>query len=64
MYDRLESQNILLPLSLPLALALFQSTAALTMCVSHIQGGEDPYASSCRPFSAKEPLIIGLFCGK
>jgi len=29
------------------------------------QGGEDPQdALSCRSFSAKEPLIIGLFCGK
>ena len=30
-----------------------------------VQDGEDPYdAWSCRSFSAKEPLIIGLFCGK
>ena len=30
-----------------------------------VQGGEDPEdASSCRSFSAKTPLIIGLFCGK
>ena len=30
-----------------------------------IQGGEDPLdALSCRSFFAKEPLIIGLFCGK
>jgi len=30
-----------------------------------VQGGEDAEdASSCRSFSAKEPLIIGLFCGK
>ena len=29
------------------------------------QGGEDPQdALSCRSFFAKEPLIIGLFCGK
>ena len=29
-----------------------------------IQGGEDPLdALSCRSFSAKEPLITGLFCG-
>ena len=28
-----------------------------------VQGGEDPQdALSCRSFSAKEPLIIGLFC--
>ena len=28
----------------------------------YIQGGEDPSdALSCRSFSAKEPLIIGLF---
>ena len=39
-------------------------------CVWHdthsiIQGGEDPQdASSCRSFFAKEPRIIGLFCGK
>ena len=31
----------------------------------HIQGGEDPQdALSCRLFSAKEPLSIGLFCWK
>jgi len=30
-----------------------------------VQGCEDPQdALSCRSFSAKEPLIIGLFCGK
>ena len=30
-----------------------------------LQGGEDPQdALSCRSFFAKEPLIIGLFCGK
>ena len=30
-----------------------------------VEGGEDPYdALSCRTFFAKEPLIIGLFCGK
>jgi len=30
-----------------------------------LQGGEDPQdALSCRAFSAKEPLIIRLFCGK
>ena len=29
-----------------------------------IQGGEDPQdVLNCRSFSAKEPLIIGLFCG-
>ena len=29
-----------------------------------VQGSEDPSnASSCRSFFAKEPLIIGLFCG-
>ena len=28
-------------------------------------GGEDSWEGlSCRSFSAKEPLIIGLFCGK
>ena len=33
--------------------------------VRRIQGGEDPQdALSCRSFLAKEPLIIGLFCGK
>jgi len=33
--------------------------------MSHVQGGEDPKdALSCRSFSAKEPLIIGLFSGK
>jgi len=30
-----------------------------------IQGGEDLYDSlSCKSFSAEEPLIVGLFCGK
>ena len=30
-----------------------------------VQGGEDTYvALSCRSLSAKEPLIIGLFCRK
>jgi len=30
-----------------------------------VQGGEDPWdALSCRLFFAKEPPIIGLFCGK
>ena len=30
-----------------------------------VQSGEDPYdALICRSFSAQEPLIIGLFCGK
>ena len=30
-----------------------------------VQSGEDPWdALSWRTFSAKEPLIIGLFCGK
>jgi len=30
-----------------------------------VQGGEDTYnALSCRSFFAKEPLIIGLLCGK
>jgi len=30
-----------------------------------IQGGEDSQdALICRSFFAKEPLIIGLFCGK
>jgi len=33
------------------------------VCI-HIQGGEDQWdALRCRTFSAKEPLIIGLFCG-
>jgi len=33
--------------------------------LSCVQGGKDSYnVSSCRLFSAKEPLIIGLFCGK
>ena len=31
----------------------------------NLQGGEDSYDTfSCRSFVAKEPLIIGLFCGK
>ena len=31
----------------------------------NIQCGEDAYdALSCRSLAAKEPLIIGLFCGK
>jgi len=31
----------------------------------YIQGGKDPQATtSCKSFSAKEPLIVGLFCGK
>jgi len=30
-----------------------------------LQGGQDSQdALSCRSFFAKEPLIIGLFCGK
>jgi len=30
-----------------------------------VQGGEDSEdALSCRSFFAKEPLVIGLFCGK
>jgi len=30
-----------------------------------LHGGEEPYdALSCRSFFAKEPLIIGLLCGK
>jgi len=33
--------------------------------VYHIQVGEDAQdAFSCKSLSAKEPLIIGLFCGK
>jgi len=36
----------------------------LILFVESIQGGEDPYdALSCMSFSAKEPLILGLFCG-
>jgi len=32
---------------------------------SVLQGGEDPQDALSRgSFSAKEPLIIGLFCGK
>ena len=36
------------------------------LCVSRcVQGDEDPYgALSCGFLSAKEPLIIGLFCDK
>jgi len=35
------------------------------LVVTHMQGGEDSQdALSCRLFFAKEPLIIGLFCGK
>jgi len=31
----------------------------------YIQGGKDPEdALSCRSYSAKELLIMGLFCGK
>ena len=38
---------------------------AWLICIARIQGGKDPCdAISCRLFSAKEPLIIGLFCGK
>jgi len=38
---------------------------SLLILLYKIQGGEDPQdALSCRSFSAKEPLIIGLFCGK
>jgi len=30
-----------------------------------VQGGQDPQDTlTCRSLSAKEPLIIGLFCGK
>ena len=38
----------------------------LHMYVLHVlQGGEDSSdAFSCRSFFAKEPLIMGLFCGK
>jgi len=33
--------------------------------VKLIQGGEDPWdALDCGSLSAKEPLIIGLFCGE
>jgi len=33
--------------------------------IKWVQSGADaPDASSCRSFSAKEPPIIGLFCGK
>jgi len=35
---------------------------AINLCIGN---GEDPQdAWSCRSFSAKEPLIIGLFCGQ
>jgi len=49
--------------------------ALLSVCRAHdvvraylywrfLQGGEDPQDTlSCRSFFAKEPLIIGLFCG-
>jgi len=37
----------------------------LVVACMQVEGGEDPYdALGCRSFSAKEPLIIGLFCGK
>ena len=40
-------------------------TLLIQLCYDVLQSGEDPYdALSCRSFSAKEPLIIGLFCGE
>jgi len=37
----------------------------LALFFSLIQSGEDPLdALSCRSFFAKEPLIIGFFCGQ
>jgi len=34
-------------------------------CVYTVQGDEAPYdALSCRLFFAKEPFIVGLFCGR
>jgi len=37
----------------------------LTLLRLHVESGEDAEdALSCRSLSAKEPLIIGLFCGK
>jgi len=44
---------------------LTRTRAHSTSQRSTVQGGEDPQdTSSCRSFSAKEPLFIGLFCGK
>ena len=35
------------------------------VCVATVQGGEDPQDILIRrSIPAKEPLIIGLFCGK
>jgi len=41
-------------------------TAEITLLTQWgLKGGEDPEdALSCRSFLAKEPLLIGLFCGK
>jgi len=37
----------------------------LQICIIQLQGGEDSWdALSCRSCFEKEPLIIGLFCGK
>jgi len=72
--SRFLSLALSLSLSLPLSLSLF-----LSLCLSHtrmhedtrysrnikIQGGEDAWdALRYRSVSAKEPLIIGLFCAK
>jgi len=44
-------------------MCLFQYVTAIHC--NTLQGGEDQQdALSCRSFFAKEPLIIGLFCGK
>jgi len=37
----------------------------LPHCVAAVQGGEDAWdALNCRSLSAKEPIILGLFCGQ
>jgi len=46
-------------------LVVLATSQCCKFCGGAIQGGEDAEdALSCRSFSAKEPLIIGLSCGK
>ena len=75
-----EKEEHALPFSFPfsrsffLAASRFRARARCTrihscscpLCLScSVQGSEDTWdALSCRSLSAKEPLIIGLFCGK
>jgi len=50
---------------LPIAYSISLNSIHLCLHNIMIQGGDDPRdALSCGPLSAKEPLIIGLFCGK